>query len=485
MSLGPRVGVYPEGSTLTAVLLRGRGSVEHLAADGDEASAALATWAAGHRLRRARVGLARESLIVKAIELPTAAGRSLDQVLRYEIERHVPFAGDEIAFGWAPLPSAANGPTRVLIAAIDRRAVDALAAQLTRARLRARSIAPACHDLPALLDRRQLRRRAAWVHGHGAYVDVVFLAGPQVRLSRSLPALGAAELAGQIADSLGVLRWRDVEAVWISGDAAEPLLGAPELAGMARDVGLPPLARDVEPLAEQLTIELGGKGLLALATALGARQPALDLLPPALRPLVLTPRHAVTGGLGAAAAALLLAALLLHGHRDARYLERLDQATRALDGEARAVDALGNELGGARRLLASLRTIEGSGLKPLPLLRELTEVLPADAWLGSLSVDPRGLELSGQANAASQLIPVLESSPWLERVEFTSPVVRGRDKEQFRLRATWESGPGGPPEAAPASAPAVTPGPAAPAAPRTPAPATPTPPRRPDPRRSG
>jgi Tfp pilus assembly protein PilN len=316
-------------------------------------------------------------------------------------------------------------------------------------------------------------------------MDVVFLAGPQVRLSRSLPALGAAELAGQIADSLGVLRWRDVEAVWVSGDATEPLLGAPELAGMARDLGVPPLARDVEPLAEQLTIELGGKGLLALATALGARQPALDLLPPALRPLVLTPRHAVTGGLGAAAAALLLAALLLHGHRDARYLERLDQATRALDGEARAVDALGNELGGARRLLASLRTIESSGLKPLPLLRELTEVLPADAWLGSLSVDPRGLELSGQANAASQLIPMLESSPWLERVEFTSPVVRGRDKEQFRLRATWESGPGGPPEAAPASAPAVSPAPAAPAAPRTPTPGAPTPPRRSDPRRSG
>ena len=44
----------------------------------------------------------------------------------------------------------------------------------------------------------------------------------------------------------------------------------------------------------------------------------------------------------------------------------------------------------------------------------------------------------GFANAASQLIPLLEASPTLERVEFTSPVTKGRDREQFRLRATWE-----------------------------------------------
>src|SRR5256885_10912486 len=39
------------------------------------------------------------------------------------------------------------------------------------------------------------------------------------------------------------------------------------------------------------------------------------------------------------------------------------------------------------------------------------------------------------------LIPLLENSPRLERVEFSSPVTRGRDnREQFRIRAAWEAG---------------------------------------------
>ena len=64
--------------------------------------------------------------------------------------------------------------------------------------------------------------------------------------------------------------------------------------------------------------------------------------------------------------------------------------------------------------------------------------MPQDAWLQSLNMDSQGVEIIGQAGAASQLIPTLESSPWLERVEFTSPVTKGQGKEQFRLRANWE-----------------------------------------------
>jgi Tfp pilus assembly protein PilN len=73
-------------------------------------------------------------------------------------------------------------------------------------------------------------------------------------------------------------------------------------------------------------------------------------------------------------------------------------------------------------------------------MRELTDLLPADTWLTTLSLDGKGVELTGQAAAASALIPLLENSPRLERVEFSSPVTRGRDKEQFRIRAAWEAG---------------------------------------------
>ena len=71
-------------------------------------------------------------------------------------------------------------------------------------------------------------------------------------------------------------------------------------------------------------------------------------------------------------------------------------------------------------------------------VRDLTELLPQDAWLQALSLEPQGVELIGQADAASPLIQRLEGSPWLERVEFTSPVTKTQSKDQFRLRASWE-----------------------------------------------
>jgi hypothetical protein len=63
------------------------------------------------------------------------------------------------------------------------------------------------------------------------------------------------------------------------------------------------------------------------------------------------------------------------------------------------------------------------------------------------------VELTGQATAANQLIPLLENSPRLEKVEFASPVTKGRDKEQFRIRASWEV----PRKAAPPPAPQTEP----------------------------
>jgi Tfp pilus assembly protein PilN len=89
--------------------------------------------------------------------------------------------------------------------------------------------------------------------------------------------------------------------------------------------------------------------------------------------------------------------------------------------------------------MATLRGLEGAGIRPLALLRELTELMPADAWLQTISMDRQGVEMTGQATAASPLVPLLEGSPRLDRVEFTSPVTKTLEKERFRLRASWEA----------------------------------------------
>src|SRR6185369_14938280 len=151
--------------------------------------------------------------------------------------------------------------------------------------------------------------------------------------------------------------------------------------------------------------------------------------------------------------------------REQRYLGRINAEISRLDPEVRAVERVQRELERKRKLLGTITGIEASAVRPLPVLRDLTDLLPSDTWLTTLSLDSKGVELTGQAAAASALIPLLENSPRLERVEFSSPVTRGRDKEQFRIRAAWETGgasaTGTPVSAAP---PPAMPGPIDPAA---------------------
>src|SRR5207237_6436422 len=114
--------------------------------------------------------------------------------------------------------------------------------------------------------------------------------------------------------------------------------------------------------------------------------------------------------------------------------------TEGMEPDVKAVDRVLRDLERKRKLLATVDGVEAAGIRPLPVLRELTEILPNDAWLTTVSLDAKGVELTGAASAASTLIPLLENSPRLERVEFASPVTRGRDsREQFRIRAAWEA----------------------------------------------
>jgi general secretion pathway protein L len=129
--------------------------------------------------------------------------------------------------------------------------------------------------------------------------------------------------------------------------------------------------------------------------------------------------------------------------RTERYLARLTQEMRRLEPEAKAVDALAAELARKKRLVAAIESVQDDQVQALPVLREMTETLPASAWLQALVMDRLGVELTGQSDAASTLIPLLEASSRLERVEFTSPVTKAQNKEQFRIRASWERAPRG------------------------------------------
>ena len=444
--LGDRLGV--------AAITRDR--LETFTIDAENPGAALRAELDARSLpaRTVAIGLARSTVTVKPIDLPAVAGSTQDMV-KFELERHLPIPADDAAFDFAALPPEAevemtSEGARVLIAAADRRLIDAALRLAEEAKLRPVSITIAAHDLLALVDvDRGLR--VVWLHRNGDTAELILLHDAMVVFSRSFVATDDATLLAETRRSLAGARWRSCDAIWVSGDgaAAAPFLdlGVP--------ISDPPWTARAERRLAQLA-EPRGALELAVATASNRRIRSLDLIPAAIKPRRFTRQEMMTGGALAATLLLTLAALLVPGVVESRRLARLNSEIARIDPDVRAVERVARELDQKRQLLATVEKINASSLQPLAVLRELTEILPSDAWVTYLAFDSKGVELTGQAGAASNLIPLLENSPRLERVEFASPVTRGRDREQFRIRAAWEA-PVPPPVVTPAAAPGPRP----------------------------
>jgi general secretion pathway protein L len=395
--------------------------------------------------RTVSLALPRTSVFVRPMELPTVGG-NVREMVRLNLDGHLPFAADDdTAFDFAPLPPEGDGAVNddllqhVLVTAAESRVVEAALRIAEEARLRPASVTVASHDLLALA-RPERGQRVVWVHHTGATADILCLFGSSLVLSRSAPAPDEDSMGEEIRRSLAAVRWRECDAIWVSGDLpVDALVGA----ALPAAVSEPVYAARVRERVAALPVDDRGAHELALGVALARRGRVLDLLPARLRPRRLSRAQGLTLAVAGATALLLVTAMLVPGLREQRHLNRINAEVTRMEPQVRAVEKVVRDLERKRKLLGTINGLETGAIRPLPVMRELTDLLPTDTWLTTMSLDAKGVELTGQAASASTLIPLLENSPRLERVEFSSPVTRGRDKEQFRIRAVWEAGPQG------------------------------------------
>jgi Tfp pilus assembly protein PilN len=437
----PRVGLIISEKRVTGAAIWRGGRVTHWNLDADESlSARLATELEplGSPAGRVRLALDRALVIVKPIEVPRAADRDLPRLITFELARRVPFPADDVRFDWLTQPGGHGEARRLLVTACEGRFVATALRLVEGLKRRPRSLTIAAHDLRALLPRRLPARRALWVHRYETGADLLCLADGALVLSRRLPSHPSDALAEDLARTLPLVGWEACDAIWISGADADRFIASSALAVRGTVVSTPPYRSRAAALIAQVPVEQQPAALPALGVALGVAPPRLDLLPRELRPRTPTLAQRATVGLAALAGLMAIALAVTHGYMQERYLRQVSDEIRRLQPEMQAVERLAGEVADRKRLLTLVRTAEQNGLHPVAVLHELTNLVPADAWLQAISLDTHGVELTGQAGAASQLIPVLEASPDLQRVELTAPVTKTQGKEQFRLHAVWE-----------------------------------------------
>jgi Tfp pilus assembly protein PilN len=107
-------------------------------------------------------------------------------------------------------------------------------------------------------------------------------------------------------------------------------------------------------------------------------------------------------------------------------------------GEVKKVEALKKEIDAVTKERNIINDFKNSRQMAISLLKELTVVIPKDAWLTRVRLSEKQVNIEGYAPSATLLVPKLEASPYFEKVEFASPTYRDPKLNQDRFQIKME-----------------------------------------------
>jgi len=382
--------------------------------------------------------LPREHAFVSRLIIPETARGSLGQVVEYEIERLVPLAKEDIYYDY--LTYETGGEERrlgIVIFAVPRRIVDEYLAVLEKVHLRPQmvtlssaalvSAATFCiplADAPSVLVAKENggvelsfiekthlvashRFSPTQVANEGVLTDLVAQG-----VSRNLP--------GSLVEEVPIFVW--------TSNGALPLPASPE-----HDLYALAVARFPEAEAAPFPVA-SVPALGAALQAVGEDAVGINLLPPerrARRERAFSPLTLGVVGL------ILLLALVWPVSvviQQRRALDVVVEKRTALEPSVKQVQEQETE---TNHLLERLKVVDESTQKRVvPLLKDLSEVIPTDVYLTSFRYKDGDVEVSGVAaasRAASELVGLLEGSPCLRNVAPKAPFTKTAQGETFTL----------------------------------------------------
>jgi Tfp pilus assembly protein PilN len=126
--------------------------------------------------------------------------------------------------------------------------------------------------------------------------------------------------------------------------------------------------------------------------------------------------------------------------KERMYLSGLSGRVDALKERVKVIEQMQEEIAVIESKMESLEKVKADDISKLDILKELTEIIPDEMWLTRFSyVERKGkkeIELSGYADTASEIIPILEESKLFENVKFKSSIVKDVKSNKERLNVT-------------------------------------------------
>ncbi len=414
------------------------------------------------RPERTVVGLPRKSAVLKFIEIPSLNKENIPQLLEYEIEKHLPFNPEEVYYDFDVIEKTGENIYRVLITAVKKDMIDYLKDLLERVPLK-----------PKIFDLSTFGIINALKLGNGFSdnkIDTLIFMG-QRDIELGMLQGGVLKYSRILSNGEsfveGIQKEIDIALSGIDTKGGEKKVGNLILSGPGSlKPGLIELVRErvspnarIEDIAGKIIMRhMERHDLYSLIPAtglalrgLGESDTKINFLPHkkeiGINRKDLYPTIILLGTI----IFLGLSMIASYAIKEGIGIRHVEKKIETLRSHADAVEKIQREIKGIEERKGLLVKFKKEDLSKLDTLSELTRVIPDDAWLVSLDYTEtaeqkgtketngkikREMVISGFANSASKLIPLLEDSPVFENVEFAGPITSGVEgKERFRIKA--------------------------------------------------
>ena len=113
----------------------------------------------------------------------------------------------------------------------------------------------------------------------------------------------------------------------------------------------------------------------------------------------------------------------------------INEALEAIRPEVERVKRIEFEIADLRRTIEQVNLLQKQRVSTIDVFKELTLVIPRDAWITSLNYKKSDVQIEGVAEKATELIPLIESSPFFKETKLLSGLTRDQSsgKERFRI----------------------------------------------------
>jgi Tfp pilus assembly protein PilN len=385
------------------------------------------------------VGIPREQVILREIQLPLSVKENLRTSLTYEMPKYIPASVGDIYFDYQVIEEKRQeNQLRLLLFAARRRDVDLylnLAAHLGQKLSGIEIPSTALAAFLALHPPGKAGPRYGMIRAENKGGEICLYDNGALALSQWIDSAGGdGDLAGRLLAAAQVIHGRQAEQMpWLyCGKENGGALPAPLAAAALNISAVDTVPADLPGAEWAPAFGLAARGLRAFGNS-------INLLPPALRKK--PNRRAYYLMLALIGVVLLTTVAWGASHliRHRMAIAQIQSELQHLRPQAIEVEALLSANNQMEAQLAQLGALRKARVSTLLALEDLSTRIPPTAWVEHLALQTDSLRITGFADSASELLTLLEASPLFKDVVFLSAITRTKDgKERFLIGMGFE-----------------------------------------------